>query len=60
MSVQHERPQGLTSRTDDILVSIEHVRLWRIGDTAYARIPDRVAIHGVVSNQAVCAIAGKN
>ena len=60
MSVQHERPQGLTSRTDDILMAVEHEGLRRIGDTAYARIPDRVAINGVVSYQAVCAVAGKD
>src|ERR1700719_4568804 len=58
--IHHEGPECIASSRDHVLMTIEHVGLRRIGDVANARVPERLAICRIVSDQVSGTIAGKD
>ncbi len=59
-SIHHEGPELITRSRNHVLVAVEHIRLWRIGDVANARVPQRLASCCIVSHQASRSIAAED
>src|SRR5437762_7415118 len=58
-SVEHERPDHIPGRGDQVLVTVEHVGLRRVRDPADASVPERLAIGGIVRDKVAGAVARK-
>ena len=59
ISVQVKGPQHVASADEQVLLAIDGIRLGRVADVADARMPERLAVSGVVRDQIAAAVAAE-